>query len=185
MKATKRFICVLMLFGALFSASVFAADRGLYRCDTGFCVTPKPFAPDARIDSLGEWLAFIKGTVNPTLNVQIWNTSDTVQVCNGETCITFIYRIGDWYTVSAEPDTGQKNRGDSVKRTRRTSLEGDTGCRGGTVYVANGSGGYLTGYTQWYDYYTNDVYTNSSPREFIPTGYSAGTGGTPAPTRCT
>jgi hypothetical protein len=171
------FLCVAILFIGLFSTTTFAADRGLYRC-TGGCETPKPFEANESSIRTIFWVAFIKSDVNPVLNSPKWNESDTVQICNGDVCITFYYNFGNWYTRNAVPDTGQQTREDAVKRTRKTSLDDTTQCRGSGrgSYVADGSGGYLTGYYQWYDYYTNNNYDYSSPREFVPTGYFPGPG---------
>jgi hypothetical protein len=175
------FLCAAILFAGLFSTATSAADRGLYRCK-GDCVTPKPFeANESAVfsDRLFGWIVFIKSDVNAALNVGAWGTFDTVQICNGEICMTFVYNTGNWYTVNAVPDTGQQTRADSVKRTKKSSL-GDTGCNGGgsngRYYVADGSGGYLLGYYQWWDYYTNNIYEYSSQREFVPTGYAPGPG---------
>jgi hypothetical protein len=129
--------------------------------------------------TLSNWVLFIKSNINGQLNVGQWYQLDTVQICNGEVCMALIYQTGNWFTASVVPDTGQATRKDSMKKTKKSSLN-DAGCNGGgsngRYYVADGSGGYLLGHYQWWDFYTNDIYEYSSPREFVPTGYAPGPG---------
>lgn len=86
-----------------------AADYGKYYC--GNCAAP--MAPI-------EMRAFVGSVINK--NVPIWVGNDTVAVCNGSTCTTYITPPGAavgtmWSPVKREPDTGGPYRGTGQSMT--------------------------------------------------------------------
>jgi hypothetical protein len=112
---------------------------------------------DARqnVQMTGEVLAFIKA--NPPTSM--WQPLDTISICDGVNCLLVVYRFGSFYPVGGvypDPKLGYKN---SRNTQPTTSSSGS-----GSNYSVS-----VTGHWEWYDYYSNGVYTHSDDFIFVIT----------------
>jgi hypothetical protein len=153
---------VLLITAGLFSSAADAqwfgsegVDRGTYRCE--WCPRQSPLEG---ID--GQAAAFIFASVNPNLSDPRWYMKDTVTICNGTWCTTYMWTGTTWITQSFGADNGRATSGDKRRRTRVAGpfeQEVGTQCFAPTVF----------GHYEWYDYYSDGNYIGSSDRVFIVT----------------
>lgn len=91
----------------LSAAPVFAKDYGKWLCTD--CVVRE--LADSQVPNTPEIIAFIKSDVNKT--VPQWRPGDSVTVCDGQKCASFVYHaMGSWNVVGPlynDPRVGYKN----------------------------------------------------------------------------
>ena len=140
----KIFAIVLLILASVGTAN--AADgtsRGRWLCDS--CYLAPPLHAMSGND-LQEAITFIKVTVNAASSSVMWRANDTIQICDGSSCILLVYQVsGNFLPLGGTtPDTGQGYKNGQVNH--KVSSNSDTKTPIGGWYVWHSYYDFTTGY---------------------------------------
>jgi len=131
-----------------------ASYRGRWFCQNcsldqyGAVFAGDPLQPDT------DALLFLKSDVNP--HAPPWQPGDTIDVCDGIFCLNMVWLAnGNWYFNKLKRDKGGKYQNSMT---------------GGTTTSDSSVGSYdiaAYGHWEWWDFYSNGVYTDSSAPEWV------------------
>jgi hypothetical protein len=111
----------------------------------------------------GTTSGFLYSSINPNLNYSIYRPNDTVTICNGRYCMTYIFMgAAGWKVQVANPDTGQATYPD--KATKRPSRGSEDIQLPADVCAPAYA---ISGHREWIDYYSNGVFIGSDDFTYV------------------